>query len=86
MRARPTPITAQQREMLLAYERLHAQWHAASEAAREAECRLVRTLRAHEESGSEAPDACELQRVLQLRFAADDLYREAMQVLRDAPL
>ena len=79
-------MTAQQREMLLAYERLHAQWHAASEAAREAECRLVRTLRAHEEAGGPAPDTCELQRVLQLRFAADHLYRQAMQLLRDAPL
>ena len=79
-------MTAQQRDMLLAYERLHAQWHAASEAAREAECRLVRALREHEHAGGAAPDTCELQRVLQLRCAADDLCRRAMQVLRDAPL
>jgi hypothetical protein len=86
MSARPTLVTSQQRAMLLEFERLHAQWQAASETAREAECRLVRALREHEESGDPAPDACELQRVLQLRFIADDLYRQAMQVLRDAPL
>ena len=37
-------------------------------------------------AGGPAPDACELQQVLQLRFAADHLYRQAMQLLRDAPL
>lgn len=86
MHARPTLVTAQQRAMLLEYERLHAQWQAASEAAGEAECRLVRALRDHEHTGGPAPDACELQRVLQLRFAADALYQQAMQLLRDAPL
>lgn len=62
-----------QRAVLAEFERLHAQWREASEAADAIECTVY-------------ADGPQSERLLQQRLAADRLHREAMQLLRDAPL
>jgi hypothetical protein len=62
-----------QRATLAEFERLHAQWRAASEAADAIECTCY-------------ADGPQGHRLLQQRLAADRLHREAMQLLRDRPI
>ena len=62
-----------QRATLAEFERLHAQWRVASEAADAIECTCY----------ADGPQA---HRLLQQRLAADRLHREAMQLLRDRPI
>ncbi len=62
-----------QRATLAEFERLHAQWRAASEAADAIECACY-------------ADGPQGHRLLQQRLAADRLHREAMQLLRDRPI
>jgi hypothetical protein len=66
-------MSPDQRAMLAEFERLHAQWRSASEAADAIECRVY----------ADGPQA---ERLLQQRLAADRLHREAMQLLRDSPI
>jgi hypothetical protein len=73
MMPRPLQISPDQRAMLSEFERLHAQWRAASEAADAMECRVY-------------ADGWQSDALLQQRLAADRLHRQAMQLLRDAPL
>jgi hypothetical protein len=69
----PLQISPDQRAMLSAFERLHAQWRQASDAADAMECTVC-------------SDGWPGERLLQQRLAADRLHRQAMQLLRDAPL
>lgn len=73
MTPRPLQISPDQRAMLAEFERLHAQWRQASEAADAIECTAY-------------ADGPQPARLLQQRLAADRLHREAMQLLRDAPI
>jgi hypothetical protein len=69
----PLQISPDQRAMLSEFERLHAQWRQASDAADALERRVF-------------ADGWQADRLLQQRLAADRLHRQAMQLLRDAPL
>lgn len=62
-----------QRATLVEFERLHAQWRAASEAADAIECCVH-------------ADGPQGHRLLQQRLAADRLHQQAMQLLRDRPI
>ena len=66
-------MSPDQRAMLTEFERLHAQWRQASEAADAIECTVY-------------ADGPQTQRLLEQRLAADRLHQQAMQLLRDAPL
>lgn len=73
MTPRPMQLTPTHRAVLAEFERLHAQWREASEAADAIECTVY----------ADGPQA---RRLLEQRLAADRLHREAMQLLRDAPI
>jgi hypothetical protein len=73
MMPRPLQMSPDQRAVLSEFERLHAQWRQASAAADAIECTVC----------SDGPQA---GRLLRQRLAADRLHRQAMQLLRDAPL
>jgi hypothetical protein len=73
MMSRPLQMPPDQRAVLSEFELLHAQWRQASAAADAIECTVY----------SDGPQA---GRLLQQRLAADRLHRQAMQLLRDAPL
>ncbi|NNU43993.1 hypothetical protein [Ramlibacter montanisoli] len=62
-----------QRATLAEFERLHAQWRAASEAADAIECTVY-------------ADGPQGHRLLQQRLAADRVHQQAMQLLRDRPI
>ena len=71
--ATPLPIPPQQRATLLEFENLHEQWRLVSAAAD-----------AIEHTGF--ADAPPVDLLLQQRLAADRLHRQAMRLLRDAPI
>lgn len=73
MQPRPITMAPAQRDLLREFERLHAQWRAASEAADAIECRVL-------------AESQEAQRLLEYRIAADRVHREAMQLLRERPI
>lgn len=73
MTPRPMQISPGQRTVLAEFERLHAQWRRASEAADAIECRVY-------------ADGPQTERLLEQRLAADRLHREAMRLLRDSPI
>jgi hypothetical protein len=66
-------MSPDQRAMLTEFERLHAQWRQASEAADAIECTVY-------------ADGPHSQRLLEQRLAADRLHQQAMQLLRDSPI
>lgn len=66
-------MSPDQRAMLTEFERLHAQWRQASEAADAIECTVY-------------ADGPQTQRLLEQRLAADRLHQQAMQLLRDSPI
>jgi hypothetical protein len=69
----PLQMSAGQRAMLAEFERLHEEWRQASAAADAIECTVY-------------ADGPQGDRLLHQRLAADRLHRQAMQVLRDAPI
>jgi hypothetical protein len=66
-------MSPDQRAMLTEFERLHAQWRQASEAADAIECTVY-------------ADGPQTQRLLEQRLAADRLHQQAMQLLRASPI
>jgi len=66
-------MSPDQRAMLTEFERLHAQWRQASEAADAIECTVY-------------ADGPQSQRLLEQRLAADRLHQQAMQLLRASPI
>jgi len=73
MTPRPFTMCPDQRATLAEFERLHAQWRAASEAADAIECTVC-------------ADGPQGHRLLQQRLAADRVHQQAMQLLRDRPI
>ena len=69
----PLQISATQRATLAEFERLHARWRAAIDAAEACGCGV-------------AADEVAAERLLRRSLEADDAYRLAMQLLRDAPI
>jgi len=66
-------MSPDQRAMLTEFERLHAQWRQASEAADAIECTVY-------------ADGPQGHLLLEQRLAADRLHQQAMQLLRDSPI
>jgi len=66
-------MSPDQRAMLTEFERLHAQWRQASEAADAIECTVY-------------ADGPQSHLLLEQRLAADRLHQQAMQLLRDSPI
>lgn len=73
MASRPLQLTPGQRSALAEFERLHARWRAATEAA------------AAPEEGL-AADEVAAGRALRRSLEAEEAFRLAMQLLRDHPL
>jgi len=71
----PWPLTLEpsQRALLLEFERLHEQWRQASAAADAIEHAV-------------ALQRAEADRLLEFRLAADQVQKQALQLLRDRPL
>lgn len=78
MTPRPSTLSAADRALLLDFERLHARWCAASEAAAAAACAMS--------SAPEAGTSRDLLRLLELHAEAQRCCLEALQLLRDRPL
>jgi hypothetical protein len=74
MNLRPLTTPPAERELLREFERLHAEWRAASDAADAIDCTRVR------------PEGPEVQRLMEFRMAAQRVHLRAMQLLRDAPI
>jgi hypothetical protein len=73
MHPQPLLLPSRQRAVLAEFERLHEAWRRASEAADEVDSCF----------GS---DTLDVHQVLRQRLAADCLHRQAMRLLRDAPI
>ena len=71
MNATPLPMPPQQRATLLEFESLHEQWRLVSAAA---------------DAMERWNDGPPVDLLLQQRLAADRLHRQAMRLLRDAPI
>lgn len=78
MTPRPAPPSADYRALLLDFERLHARWCAASEAAAAAACAMS--------SAPEATTGRDLLHLVELHAEAQRCCLEALQLLRDRPL
>jgi hypothetical protein len=75
MNTQPMTLPPVQRALLREFERLHAEWRTACEAASAIECTALR------------PEAMEaVQRLLEYRLAADKAHRQAMRLLRETPI
>jgi hypothetical protein len=73
MAPNPLQFTPMQRATLAEFERLHARWRAATDAAGTWDCGLP-------------VDDIAAERMLRHTFEADEACRLAMQLLRDQPL
>lgn len=74
MNPRPLTMPPVQRALLREFERLHAEWRTASEAADAIE-------------GTELTrQGQEVQKLLEYRLAADRVHQRAMRLLREAPI
>ena len=73
MAPNPLAFTPDQRATLAEFERLHARWRAATEAAEAWGCGVP-------------ADEVAAQRLLRLTLEADEACRLAMQLLREQPL
>lgn len=73
MDSQPLQLSPAQRQRLLEYERLHAAWRAASATADRLDARRGR-------------DTAAMRDVLQHRVAADQLHRQALQLVRSTPI
>lgn len=82
----PRQLSAEDRAALAEFETLHEQWRLADEAASAAERELERMFSRNAQGHGPAPSAEQIERVLLLRLAASGTHRQAMQLLRSAPI